>query len=131
MAEVPVTLPAAVSAWAWYPYAPSPEFPDIPNGSGRTVMAGPVVRAETPGGAALPDYFDGSVFVYEWSRNWIVETHLDEDGQPLAFQRFLPSLELNRPIDLELGPDGAFYMLEWGAGYGGNNPEAALSRIAS
>ncbi len=130
VAEAPITLPAVQPAWAWYPYAPSPEFPDLPNGDGRTVMAGPVVRAETAGGAALPAYFDGSVFVYEWSRNWIVETHLDDDGQPLAFQRFLPSLELHRPIDLELGPDGAFYLLEWGAGYGGGNPDAALRRIA-
>jgi len=128
--EAPVALPPAEPAWAWYPYAPSPEFPGIPDGSGRTVMAGPVVSSSTPGGAALPDYFDGSVFVYEWSRNWIVETHLDEDGQPLAFQRFLPSLEFNRPIDMELGPDGAFYVVEWGAGYGGDNPEAALRRIA-
>ena len=128
--EAPVVLPAAQPAWAWYPYAPSPEFPDIPDGSGRTAMAGPVVSATTPGGAALPAYFDGSVFFYEWSRNWIVETHLDDDGQPLAFQRFLPRLDLSRPIDLELGPDGALYLLEWGAGFGGGNPEAALSRIA-
>ena len=128
--EAPVSLPAAQPAWAWYPYASSPEFPDIPDGSGRTAMAGPVVRAGTASGDALPDYFDGSVFVYEWSRNWILETQLDDNGQPLEFQRFLPNLQLNRPIDLELGPDGAFYMLEWGAGFGGNNPEAAVSRIS-
>ncbi len=130
VAEAPVALPAARPAWAFYPYAPSPEFPDIPNGNGRTAMAGPVVRISTAGGAAMPAYFDGSVFLYEWSRNWIVETHLDADGQPLAFQRFLPSLELHRPIDLELGPDGALYMIEWGTGFGGGNPDAALSRIA-
>ena len=126
----PVTLPPALPAWAWYPYAPAEDFPGLPNGNGRTAMAGPVVRAGTPAGDALPAYFDGSVFVYEWSRNWIVETHLDADGQPLAFQRFLPSLSLSRPIDLELGPDGAFYVVEWGAGFGGGNPDAALSRIA-
>ena len=130
VAEAPVTLPPAQPAWAWYPYAASTEFPDIPNGNGRTAMAGPVVSAATPGGAGLPAYFDGSVFVYDWSRNWILETHLDADGQPLAFQRFLPSLDLSRPIDLELGPDGAFYLIEWGAGFGGGNPDAALSRIA-
>ncbi|GAB5536640.1 MAG: ThuA domain-containing protein [Rubricoccaceae bacterium] len=130
VSQAPVSLPAAQPAWAWYPYASSPEFPDIPDGGGRTAMAGPVVRAGTASGDALPAYFDGSVFVYEWSRNWIIETQLDDAGQPLEFQRFLPSLQLNRPIDLELGPDGAFYMLEWGAGFGGNNPEAAVSRIA-
>ena len=128
--QAPVTLPPTRPAWAWYPYASSPEFPDIPDGGGRTAMAGPIVRAGTAGGDALPAYFDGSVFVYEWSRNWIIETQLDADGQPLGFQRFLPSLTLNRPIDLELGPDGALYMIEWGAGYGGNNPDAALSKIA-
>ena len=130
VAQAPVALPPAQPAWAFYPYAPSPEFPDLPNGPGRTAMAGPVVRASTTGGAALPAYFDGSVFLYEWSRNWIVETKLDADGGPLAFQRFLPSLDLNRPIDLELGPDGALYVVEWGTGFGGGNPDAALSRIA-
>ena len=128
--QAPFSLPPAQPAWAWYPYAPSPEFPDIPFGGGRTAMAGPVVRAEALPESNLPAYFDGSVFFYEWSRNWIVETHLDANGRPLEFQRFLPSLELNRPIDLELGADGALYMLEWGAGFGGGNPEAALSRIA-
>ena len=128
--QAPFTLPPAQPAWAYYPYAPSPEFPDLPNGNGRTAMAGPTVRAATPGGAALPAYFDGATFFYEWSRNWIVETHLDADGGPLAFQRFLPSLGLNRPMDLELGPDGALYMIEWGSGFGGSNPDAALSRIA-
>ncbi len=131
VAQAPLALPAAQPAWAWYPYAPSPEFPDLPDGPGRTVMAGPVIRRDADrGDAQLPAYFDGSVFVYEWSRNWIVETHLDADGQPLAFQRFLPNLELHRPMDLEVGPDGAFYLLEWGSGFGGGNPDAALSRIA-
>lgn len=36
---------------------------------------------------------------------------------------------LQNPIDLEFGPDGALYLLEYGEGYFGELPEARLSRV--
>ena len=34
-----------------------------------------------------------------------------------------------RPMDLEFGPDGAMYLIEWGSGFGGNNDDSGVYRI--
>jgi len=38
-------LPEAMPAFIWYPYADSPEFPQVGSG-GRNAMAGPIYYAE-------------------------------------------------------------------------------------
>jgi hypothetical protein len=40
-----------------------------------------------------------------------------------------PGIPVDNPIDMEFGPDGALYVLEYGDGYYIANPEAQLSRI--
>ena len=35
----------------------------------------------------------------------------------------------DNPMDMEFGPDGALYILEYGDGYFAENPEAQLARI--
>ena len=32
----------------------------------------------------------------------------------------LPHQEFLRPIDMEIGPDGSLYLIEWGSNYGGS-----------
>ena len=34
-----------------------------------------------------------------------------------------------RPMDIEFGPDGALYLIEWGTGFGGNNDDSGVYRI--
>jgi hypothetical protein len=41
----------------------------------------------------------------------------------------LPSVVFDNPMDLEFGPDGALYVLEYGDGYFAENPDAQLARI--
>ena len=62
-------LPRAQPAWIWYPYAPSTEFPELEAG-GRTAMAGPTYQydANLEADGKLPEYYDNTVFIYEWSR---------------------------------------------------------------
>ena len=36
---------------------------------------------------------------------------------------------VDNPMDMEFGPDGALYVLEYGDGYFAENPDAALSKI--
>lgn len=124
-------LPPARPAWIWYPYGESEVFPEITAGNGRTAMAGPVFYydATIQNPQQLPRYYDGTVFIYEWARNWIKEVKLDAEGNLLAIQPFAPTIPLNRPISMTIGPDGAIYMLEWGTGFGGNNEDAQLIRI--
>ena len=32
-------------------------------------------------------------------------------------------------MDIEFGPDGALYLIEWGTGFGGNNADSGIYRI--
>ncbi|MCH7786512.1 MAG: PQQ-dependent sugar dehydrogenase [Chloroflexi bacterium] len=124
-----LSLPPAEPAMIWYPYGVSAEFPEFGEG-GRTVMAGPVYHfdPELASIGALPEYYDDTLFIYEWSRNWIAEIKLDEQGDILKINPFLPSFDFRSPIDMEIGPDGAIYILEYGTGWG-DNPDAQLVRI--
>jgi glucose/arabinose dehydrogenase len=124
------SLPAARPALFWYEYGPSEAFPEFGEG-GRCAMAGPVYRRTlvTPGPRALPPYCDGALFLYDWARGWIVEARFDKYSIPLDLARFLPGLPLTRPMDLELGPDGCLYLIEWGSGFAGGNPDSQISRL--
>jgi cytochrome c len=127
----PVNLPPAQSAWLWYPYDGSPEFPELDGSGGRTAMGGPVYHYKTTVGnfTKLPQYYDNTLFIWEWSRNYLKEVKIDDDGSVLKINPFLPSFTFTRPIDIKIGPDGAIYMIEWGTGFNGSNPDAKLSRI--
>jgi hypothetical protein len=117
-------------AWIWYPYANSVEFPEV-NQGGRTAMGGPVYHfdAASTSSRKLPRYYDKTVFIYEWSRNWISEVKLDDNGGILKINSFLPSFTFRRPMEMEIGPDGAIYMIEWGSSFGGGNTDAQVIRI--
>ena len=126
----PRNLPPAQPALIWYPYAASAQFPELGSG-GRTAMAGPVYHFDPAASSPfkLPEYYDDTLFVYEWSRNWIKEVKLDANGRVLKINPFAPNLVLNRPMDMDIGPDGAMYVLEWGGGFGGGSADAQLVRI--
>ncbi len=121
-------LPAAQPAMIWYPYGPSPEFGAIPKGSGRTAMSGVLYRPTGKGGD-LASYLDGKLIWMDWQRSWIYETTVDDKGRAVKLNRFVPELKIQRPIDMQVGPDGALYILEWGEKYPGNNPDARISKL--
>ncbi len=130
-------LPPTQPAFIWYPGSPSARFPAVNGGGGRTAMAGPVYyfddKLKSP--HKLPKEFDHTLFIYEWSRNWIVAVHLDEnndiakgaDGKPLM-ERFCPNMTFKRPMDMELGADGCLYLIEFGSAWG-NNKDTQIIRI--
>lgn len=122
-------LPAAQPAFIYYPYDQSPEFPQVGTG-GRNAMAGPVYYSDLyPDGGGLPDYYDGKLFIYEWIRGWIKVVTMDEQGDYTKMEPFMEGVRHNALIDLELGPDGKLYLLEYGNGWFASNPDAALSVI--
>jgi cytochrome c len=125
-------LPPARTAWIWYPYGASTEFPGITEGAGRTAMAGPVFKQDPTSHSieGLPAYFDGRLIVYEWARNYIRVVTLDDDGAPLSIDPFPGDPDLHQPIAMKAAPDGSLYLLEWGTGFGTGNPDARLSRIS-
>lgn len=123
------TLPPAQPAMIWYPYGPSEAFPAMEAG-GRTAMAGPVYHYDpaSAGPYALPPAFDGSLFIYEWARNTVFEVDLDENGQPAALHPLFPEITFRRPMDMEIGPGGRLFMIEWGDNFSGG-PNSKIVRL--
>ena len=124
-------LPPAQPAFIWYPYGDSHDFPSVGKG-GRTAMAGPVYHAAMfaqSRNTALPQYFDGKLFIYDWIRHWIMAVTLTPRGDYQAIERFAPRDSFSAPIDMELGPDGRIYVLEYGKAWFARNADAGLSMI--
>jgi len=123
-------LPPAKPAFIWYPYGPSPEFPVVGQG-GRNAMTGPVFYVEDYGQTdhTFPAYYDGKLFTYDWIRGWIMAVTMNEAGDFVAMERFMPSTKFSNPIDMLFGPDGVMYLLEYGTAWNQQNIDARLSRI--
>jgi cytochrome c len=122
-------LPPAQSAWIFYPAGDSAEFPVLGSG-GRTACAGPVYDFD-PNLASttkFPKAFDRTLFIYEWSRNWIVAVHLDSSSQIERMERFMPDESFVRPIDLQFDANGSLLVIEYGETWG-VNPDARLVRV--
>ncbi len=125
------TLPVPQQPMIWYPYALSNEFPTLGVG-GRCAMGGPVYHynAAIASDKKLPEYYDKSLFVYDWMRNWVFAVHLDDNNNFKRMDQFMQTNgDFRRPIDMEIGADGAIYMLEYGSVYGIDNADARLVRI--
>ncbi|MEJ7912218.1 MAG: ThuA domain-containing protein, partial [Chitinophagaceae bacterium] len=122
-------LPPAEPAFIYYPYAYSKDFPQVGSG-GRNAMAGPVYyTADFPKDTRYPEYFNGKLFIYEWMRNWVKLVGMQSGGNFDKMDAFMESTQWNSPIDMEVGPDGRIYVLEYGRGWFAKNPDAGLSRI--
>ncbi|TDH28902.1 PKD domain-containing protein [Segetibacter sp. 3557_3] len=122
-------LPPAQPAFIWYPYDVSPDFPQVGTG-GRNAMAGPVYYTDMfPKESRLPDYYNGKLFIYDWIRGWIKAVSMKPNGDFDKMEPFMQQTKLANCIDMEVGPDGKLYLLEYGTGWFTKNPDAGLSRI--
>lgn len=125
------TLPPAQKAMIWYPYETSPEFPALGKG-GRSAMGGPVYHynPSLASDKKLPAYYDKAWFIFEWMRSWIFVVRLDEQHNFASMEPFLPATgKFKRPMDMEIGPDGALYVLDYGSVYNADNDDACLVRV--
>jgi cytochrome c len=125
----PVELPPARPAWVWYPYSASTRFPQTGSG-GRTACAGPFYhfRPDLKSERKLPASLDGRQFFYDWERGWVLTAIPDDKTGQARLERFAPEIKLKRPVEMELGPDGALYVIEFGTGWE-NNKDAQIVRI--
>jgi len=131
-------LPAVQHPNVWYSYTQSAAFPQLGTG-GIGPMAGPAyvfdpAKASPP---AWPAYYDGVPLFYEWTRDYIKEFRLNDAGNVAAINPVLDGVgpangdqaTLDNGMDLEFGPEGALYTLEYGDGFFSENPDAQLARI--
>ncbi len=126
-----INLPPAQPAMIYYPYAASPEFPELGTG-GRSAMAGMFYTYDKNSTSQnkFPEYYDEALFVFDWMRNWVITLRFDKDENYIRSEPFMASNgDFRRPIDLAFGKDGAMYMLEYGSVYGADNEDARLVKI--
>ncbi|MBE7173175.1 MAG: ThuA domain-containing protein [Williamsia sp.] len=122
-------LPPVSPAFIYYPYDASPDFPQVGTG-GRNAMAGPVYYTDMyPKETRLPDYYNGKLIFYEWIRGWMKAVTMLPNGDFDKMEPFAPGVKTNSMIDMEVGPDGRLYMLEYGTGWFHKNPDAGLARL--
>lgn len=122
-------LPPVQPAFIWYPYGESPEFPQV-GGGGRNAMAGPVYYTDMyPKESRYPDYYNGKFFMYDWIRNWIKVVTMQPNGDFDKMEPFMEHTSFASISDMEVGPDGKIYVLEYGKGWFSKNADAGISRI--
>jgi glucose/arabinose dehydrogenase len=133
-------LPAATEPQLWYGDQPTHQpWPEFGSG-GQGPMGGPVYRYDEQNAAPtkFPEYWDGKAFFAEFSRDYVMAFSMtDPDGPVSRIQPFLPNAALtaagmpvwDNPIDIEFGPDGSLYVLDYGDGFFRPNPDAGLYRV--
>lgn len=123
-------LPPAQSALIYYPYSASEEFPLV-GSSSRCAIGGPIYHrsdfpeAERP----YPGYYENKWFITDYSRFWIMAVTLDDEGNYRSMERFAPDYHPVQPLDTKFGPDGDFYVLEYGSNPARSSVESKLVRV--
>ncbi|MGN6248122.1 MAG: ThuA domain-containing protein [Ginsengibacter sp.] len=122
-------LPPANPAYIWYPYGESTDFPQLGSG-GRCAMGGPVYYTDMyPDSTRYPDYYNGKLFIYDWIRNWIKVVTMKPNGDFDNMEPFMADAKFNNISDMEVGPDGRIYVLEYGTGWFAKNDNSGLARL--
>lgn len=125
-----VNLPPAQPAFIWYPYNVSDTFPELGSG-GMSAVGGPIYHRSNFKNPKrpFPAYYEGKWFITDWVRGWIMVVTMDGKGNYASMERLLPELKQYGDIDMDFGPDGDLYVLEYGINVFKGSPEAQLVRI--
>ncbi|WP_369205581.1 PQQ-dependent sugar dehydrogenase [Streptomyces sp. PU-14G] len=118
-------LPPAHAAWIPYDGPSVPEFGD----GSESPMGGPVYRydAKNDNPAKFPEEFDGDFFAGEFGRQWIKRIEQGDNGDVTKINDF--PWTGTQVMDMDFGPDGALYVLDYGTGYFNGDENSALYRI--
>ena len=124
-------LPPAQPATAWMGFGDTDARfrPDL--GTGGAPMGGPRYHFDPTldSDRKFPAFFDNKWFIAEWNNGWIKTANLDSAGAMTKVDPFALGTGYKRPMDLDFGPDGALYVIEWGSGFGGDNADSGVYRI--
>ena len=123
-------LPPAIPATMWLGYSETdPRVPGL--GTGGAPTGGPRYQFDPDLNSAtkFPEYFDQHWFIGEWNNGWLRTATLDADGAATGVFQTPWEDTFIRPHEIEFGPDGALYVIDWGGGFNGNNIDSGIYRI--
>ncbi|MBB5785863.1 ThuA domain-containing protein [Jiangella mangrovi] len=140
-------LPPITGATMFENYGATPEWPEFGTG-GIAPHGGPIYDydPELDSDTKFPPSYDGKWFISEWDRRWIKTVSVlseDHTGEryPSAQAGDVYSVDpwgidqtWIRPMDMDFGPDGSLYVIEWGSNFGGAlrgepNDDSGIYRI--
>ncbi|NGO12643.1 carbohydrate-binding protein [Streptomyces sp. HC44] len=112
---------------AWIPYD-GPSVPEFGDGS-ESPMGGPVYHydPDLDSPVKFPEAYDGDFFAGEFGRRWIKRISSDADGTVQSIND-IPWTG-TQIMDMEFGPDGALYVLDYGISWFGGDEYSGLYRI--
>ncbi|GAB3420435.1 ThuA domain-containing protein [Flindersiella endophytica] len=124
-----VELPPVIQPDIWYGRLNNSPTPEL--GTGGAPMGGPVYRYDPKlrSDRKWPAYWDGKAIFGEWGQNRMYSFQLDSQSTLVDVNQILTTMQFQRPMDFDFGPDGALYLIEWGSGFGGNNDTSGVYRI--
>ena len=74
----------------------------------------------------FPEYYDEHWFIGEWNNGWIRTATLDANGDALGVvSRPRGRTTFLRPHEIEFGPDGSLYVIDWGTASTATTPTPA------
>ena len=74
-------------------------------------------------------FYDGQWFIGEWNNDWVKTATWNDDGLATGVSCFAICSGYISPMDIEFGPDGSMYVVEWGQGFAENNPDSGIYRV--
>ncbi len=108
-----------------------PAIPALDPYNRAIAMTGPVYYydANLVSKVKWPPHFNGVWFVTDFGGGYFDAVTLDAKGETIVKrEKILPKTHLNRPLDFQVGPDGAFYVVIY-AGSRSTTPETGIMRI--
>jgi glucose/arabinose dehydrogenase len=104
----------------------------FPFGNGKTAgMVGPTYRfnAALSNATKMPAGMDGKVVFWDHERETIRLLTLAGDRKVARIDSIASDVKWSGIVDIQQGPDGSFYIAEYGHGYYTPNPTAKISRL--
>ena len=92
---------------------------------------GPIYKFDesNPSETKFPEYYHDAVVFGEFTRDKLFMMRTDGKGNLVGVEQFLPGFVFDNPMEMEFGPDGSLYVLEYGDGFFRPNPDAQLAVI--
>jgi len=104
----------------------------IYNRTRMCAMTGPIYRYDPnlESDVKFPPHFNRKWFITEFKDNWIRLLELDDEGsEVLSDEEVFTKISLHRPLDFDVGPDGALYILNYGGKIHSVDMNSGISRI--